>query len=81
MSAPMRFGRKLALPPISVIKHQLRIMRAADSLSDALRTETGSPRELAAVIKGLAEKYNLSSDRAYMLMDKLGIDRSLLKLA
>ncbi|WP_147046564.1 hypothetical protein [Methylobacterium gnaphalii] len=81
MPISLRFGRKLPLPPISVIKHQLRMMVAADSLSETLRQKNGSPIELAAIIRELADKYNLSSDRAYMLMDRLGIDRSLLRLA
>ncbi len=78
MPVPSRFGRKLPLPPVTVIKHQLRMMTAADSLTEALRGEKGSPMEIVAVIRGLAEKYHLSTDRAYMLTDRLKVDRAML---
>lgn len=81
MAHNIRFGRKLQVPATSVIKHQLRMMSATDSLSEGLRADHRSPGELGIAIGDLVAEYGISRDRAYMLMDRSGIDRAHLKLA
>lgn len=81
MAQDIRFGRKLRVPATSVIKHQLRMMSATDSLSERLRADERSPSELGLEIGDLVARYGLSTDRAHMLMDRSGIDRSHLKFA
>lgn len=74
-----RFGRKMRVPPTTIIKHQLRMMAANDSLIETLRADGRSPKEVGEIIGSLIDEYHISQDQAYMLMDRLGADRSFLK--
>ena len=81
MIKQVRFGRKLRMPPTSVIKHELRMMAATDSLVEGLQSDGRTPTELGAIIGSFIDKYHIPVDRAHMLMDRLRVDRSFLKVA
>ena len=68
MSTQLRFGKKLGLPSLSEITHELRMMAAADRLAAAA---TGQERAL--IVNELARKHKLTTDRAQMLADRFGI--------
>ena len=70
MASNVRFGKKLSVPPTSEIKHEMRLMDAADKLSAAASVE-----ERNQIIRDLACKHGLSNDRAQMLVDRFGIGR------
>lgn len=81
MLKQVRFGRKLRVPSTSVIKHELRMMAATDLLVEGLRSGGRTPKEIGAVVGSLIDEYHISVDRAHMLMDRLRVDRSFLKVA
>lgn len=76
MNASVRFGRKLAVPSTAEIKHELRMMAAADALFDAEQTIS-----LRHVVGDLAVKHNISRARAQMLVDRFGTNRASLESA
>ncbi len=67
MSNPIRFGRKIPMPSTIEIKHDLRLMEAADAII------AGTPEQRDAVVGDLATKHGLSRDRAMMLVARFGI--------
>ncbi len=77
----VRFGRKMRMPSTLVIKHQLRMMTATDTLTEALQTAGHSKQELGTLVGSLIDRYGISFDRAHMLLDRMGVDRSHLKVA
>lgn len=77
MSVSMRFGRKLPLSPVSVIKHQLKMMAASDALAEAFRVEKTSHIEIVATIKDLTKQFNFSESTVNLLIDRLSIDRAM----
>ena len=74
-----RFGRKLPLPSTAEIKHDLRLMAAADALRGASAESTAAEPltsgQSSLLIGDLAVKHGLSVDRARMLVDRFGIGR------
>ncbi len=74
-----RFGRKLPLPSTADLKHELRLMAAAESLLTAeaedFQSNTMTSTQTAAFVGDLASKHGLSIDRAQMLVDRFGIGR------
>ena len=81
MQRSTRFGRKLPIPSTAFIKHELRIMMATDTLSQRLKSQDKTDQQLGIMIGGFMDTYGISSDRAYMLMDRMKVDRSLLRHA
>ena len=77
MNQTTRFGRRLPLPSTADIKHELRLMAAADDLrrAAAARPEGDVTAEtLAGGVAGdLARTHGLSVDRAQMLVDRFGL--------
>jgi len=70
MQRAMKFGRKLPMPSSVQIKHDLRMMAAADTLVEALRTKGYTPKELSVLIVDLADKYGISPDKSKILSDR-----------
>ena len=73
MRRAMKFGRKLPMPSLVQIKHDLRMMTATDALVEAMRTKDYTQEEISYFIHGLAEKYGISSDRVQKLSDRFGV--------
>ena len=73
MSKPIRFGRKIPMPSTVEIKHDLRLMEAADAIV------AGTPEQRNAIVGDLATKHGLSHDRAMMLVSRFGIGRDALE--
>ncbi len=74
MSKLVRYGRKIPMPSTIEIKHELRLMAAADALSHA-----ATPEEIGHIVDDLAAKHGLSSERAAMLVERFGIGRQTLE--
>ena len=77
MNQTMRFGRRLPLPSIADIKHELRLMAAAGELrrAAAARSEGHGTAETrtGGLAGDLARAHGLSVDRAQMLVDRFGL--------
>ena len=76
MRRAMKFGRKLPMPSLVQIKHDLKMMTATDALVDAMRTSDYTQQELTSFIDGLAENYGISSDRVQKLSQRFGVAQS-----
>jgi len=59
------------------IKHELRMMAAADVLADAVRTKDCTSEELTQIIGDLASHYNIPLDQARALLDRLERNRAI----
>ena len=73
MSKPIRFGRKIPMPSTLEIKHDLRLMEAADAIV------AGTTEQRDTIVGDLATKHGLSPDRAMMLVARFGIGREALE--
>ncbi len=73
MSNATRFGRKIPMPSTVEIKHDLRLMEAADAIV------AGTAEQRDAIVGDLATKHGLPHDRAMMLAARLGIGRESLE--
>ena len=73
MRRTMKFGRKLPMPSLVEIKHDLRMMTATDALVEAMRTKDYTQEEMSYFIDSLAEKYGISSDRVQKLSSRFGV--------
>ncbi len=66
----LRFGKKIALPSTAQIKHELRLMSAADTLEAALgRSSDGALTPLQ--IGDIAAQNGISAEGQRMLVDRL----------
>ncbi len=90
MTGLIRFGRKIPLPTTVQIRHELRLMAAADELVEAGIFATpgepspGEPSPDAAhhiSASDLAQKHGLSLDRAEMLIARFGANQHTLESA
>ncbi|WP_336492499.1 hypothetical protein [Methylobacterium nigriterrae] len=59
------------------IKHELRMMAAADVLADALRARDCTSLELAETIGDLTSRYNIPPDQARALLTRLERNRAM----
>ena len=77
MNQTTRFGRRLPLPSTAEIKHELRLMAAADELRRVVAAhpeDHGMADTLTAGLAGdLARTHGLSVARAQMLVDRFGL--------
>ena len=64
------------MPSTQEIKHEMRLMEAADAL--VLAT---SPDDMQHIVGDLAAKHGLSPERAQMLVDRFGIEKRVLEAA
>ncbi len=85
MSKTIRFGKKLPIPSTAQIKHELRLIAAANDLLDAGFFDADQPRqadgELRELAGSLSRKHGLSFDRAQMIVDRFAADRHTLNVA
>ena len=65
-----RFGRRLPLPSTADVKHELRLMAAADAI---LASGALSPQQSEAMARDLAASNGLSVDRIRMLIDRFAL--------
>lgn len=82
MNKLIKFGKKIAMPSTVEIKHELRMMSAADDLIGAGLLTAPSPapsQDAAHVSSDLARKHGISVDRAQMLVDRFGSNRHTLE--
>ncbi len=70
MSSQLRFGKKLGLPSLAELTHELRMMVAADRV-----VTVANEQERALIISELAREHKLTKDRAQMLADRFGIGK------
>ena len=71
MSDTIRFGRKIPMPSTVEIKHDLRLMEAAEAIV------AGTVEERGAVIDDLAAEHGVSRDQATKLVERLGAGQGL----
>ena len=81
MQRAMKFGRKLPMPSSVQIKHDLRMMSAADTLVEAVSTKNYTPQDMSQLIDSLAEKYGISSDRVQKLSNRFGVSQRVVPVA
>jgi len=75
MQRAMKFGRRLPMPSSVQIKHDLKLMAAADTLVEAVRTKDCTAKELSLLISELTGQYRISPDRAQRLSDRFGAEQ------
>ena len=79
MANTSRFGQKLKLPSTAEIKHELRLMGAADALVTAgqerYEVNNLTAGQTTELVGDLAAKHGMSADRARMLVERYGIGR------
>lgn len=79
MTQTTRFGRRLPLPSTAELKHEMRLMAAADALRRmviAHPEQRGSTEDLTSTLAAdLARVHGLSIDRAQMLVDRFALAR------
>ena len=63
----LRFGRKIPVPSTAEIKHEIRLMGAADSLAAAT-----TPEAFNGVLQTVADGLGLPDDRARLLVERFG---------
>ena len=75
MNNQMRFGRRLPLPSTAEIKHELRLMAAADDIRASLAEDSDlSPgSRVDGIVGDLARTHNLTPARARMLVDRFAL--------
>ncbi|MCE4225003.1 hypothetical protein HCU64_14675 [Methylobacterium sp. C25] len=74
MNTTIRFGKKISLPPTSIIKHQLRMMAAADSLVVSLLDVNLNSHDKTIALAKLFEDYKMPVDKSNIIMHKLRFD-------
>lgn len=62
------------MPSTSEIKHELRLMAAADALVSATSAD-----DMKTIVDDLARKDGFSAERAQMLVDRFEIERRVLE--
>ena len=70
MAVSTRFGRRLPLPSTADLKHELRLMAAADAI---IGSEALSPQQRETMAGEVAAGHGLSIDRVRMLIDRFGL--------
>ena len=72
MNKSSRFGRKLPLPSTAEIKHELRLLAAADELRTRMadNLDVITVDKVDVIIGDLARSHGLTPARARMLMDR-----------
>ena len=63
----LRFGRKIPVPSTAEIKHEIRLMGAADSLAAA-----STPEALNGVLQHVADSLGLPEERIRRLVARFG---------
>ena len=63
----LRFGRKIPLPSTAEIKHEIRLMEAADALATLV-----APEALNATLQDVADGLGFSDQRAHALIERFG---------
>jgi hypothetical protein len=76
MRSNMHFWRKVPLPSIVEIKHELRMMAAADTLANAVNSKDCTSEELAQIIEDLSASYKFPLDQGQMLLSRLESNRA-----
>lgn len=61
----LRFGRKIPVPSTAEIKHEIRLMGAADALAAA-----ATPDTFRDVLRSVADDLGLPEDRARRLVER-----------
>ena len=75
MQRSMKFGRKLPMPSMVQIKHDLRKMAATDALVAVVREKNFTPEELSQLTAELTEQYRIPTDQAQLLADRIGTEQ------
>ncbi|WP_336489310.1 hypothetical protein [Methylobacterium nigriterrae] len=81
MQRAMKFGRKLPIPSLVQIKHDLRMMSATDALVEAMSTKKYTPEDMSLLLDSLKEKYGISPDRAQKLSNRFGVSQGVAPVA
>ena len=63
----LRFGRKIPVPSTAEIKHEIRLMGAADALAAA-----STPQAFNGVLRNVADSLGLPDERARLLIERFG---------
>lgn len=66
-----RFGRGIPMPSTASIKHELKMMEATDTLSEALRGERCSPEEMSQIVDDISDRYEIPPEIASTLRKRV----------
>ena len=61
----LRFGRKIPIPSTAEIKHEIRLMGAADALAGA-----ATPEAFDGILHDVAGSLGLSADRTRLFVER-----------